>query len=205
MPEGKTDSMKRLLVFMGMVASGKSYLAAAWAARHGCPYFNTDVVRKRLAGIDAAESWPEGLGLGIYSAEYTRRTYEAMLVAAKEKLQEETVDCVVLDGSYQYEAERDRVRLAFASAAQVIFVLCSCDETVTRARLAARAVDPTAVSDGRWDIYLAQQDTFQFPEELPAEQFRRLDTDASLEALLLRLEDLLRPDPLDCGEENGPV
>lgn len=182
---------KRLVVLMGMIASGKSYLAEAWAVRHGCPYFNTDVVRKKLAGIDAATHRPEGLGEGIYSSEFTRRTYDAMLAHAAEKLRDPAVSCVVLDGSYQSEAERDRLRRAFEATARIVFVFCSCSEEVTRARLALRAADPAAVSDGRWEIYLAQRDAFQFPEELPVEQFGRLDTDAPLDVLLERLDALL--------------
>ena len=196
MPRGRIESIKRIVVFMGMIASGKSYLAAAWAARHGFPYFNTDMVRKRLAGMDATEARPEGVGQGIYSAEYTRRTYDAMLSSAEENLRDPSVFCVVLDGSYQSEAERDRVRRRFEGAARIVFVLCTCNEEVTQARLALRAADPTAVSDGRWEIYLAQREIFEFPEELPGEQFRRFETDAPLEVMLERLDDLLGKDPL---------
>jgi len=38
-------------VFFGMVATGKSYLAKAWAERLGGLYLNSDVVRKELAGL----------------------------------------------------------------------------------------------------------------------------------------------------------
>lgn len=199
MPKGKTDSRKRIVVFMGMIASGKSYLAGAWAGRHRCPYFNTDVIRKTIAGIDATESRPEEAGQGIYSAEYTRRTYDAMLVSAEERLRDPAVSCVVLDGSYQSEAERDRVRRTFEKTARVVFVMCSCKETVTKARLAERAADPAAVSDGRWEIYLAQKDAYEFPEELPVEQFRRLDTDGPLDVLLGQLDALLQQDAAGCG------
>lgn len=192
MAEGTSEMGKRLVVFMGMVASGKSYLAAAWAAHHGCLYFNTDVVRKRLAGLDAATSRREEAGQGIYCAEYTRRTYEAMRASALECLRDPKVCCVVLDGSYQSAAERDRLRQAVGQEVRVVFVLCSCSETVTKARLAARAADPTAVSDGRWEIYLAQRDSFESPEELPADQLYRLDTDEPLDALLARLDGWLK-------------
>lgn len=186
-----SESTKRIVVFLGLIASGKSYLAKAWAEKHHFPYFNTDVVRKQLAGIDPAESRPDEAGQGIYSAAFTRRTYDAMLVSAWEALQEPAVSCVVLDGSYQTEAERDRVRRTFQDCTRIVFVLCSCDEAVTKARLAERAADPAAVSDGRWEIYLHQRETFEYPEELPVEQFRRLDTNAALDSLLALLDTLL--------------
>jgi predicted kinase len=188
MPQGTTETRRRLVVFMGLIASGKSYLARAWAARHGCRYFNTDVVRKGLAGIEATTSRAEGTGQGIYSAEYTCRTYEAMRASAEESFRDPAVCCVALDGSYQAAAERDRLRGAFEQDVRVVFVMCSCREAVTKARLAERAADPTAVSDGRWEIYLAQRDSFESPEELPADQLHRLDTDGPLDALLARLD-----------------
>lgn len=185
-----SESTKLLVVFLGLIASGKSYLAGAWAGKHHFPYFNTDVVRKQLAGIDPTESRPDEVGQGIYSAEFTRRTYDAMLVSAREAMQDPAVSCVVLDGSYRTEAERDRLRRTFQDCSRIVFVWCSCDEAVTKARLAERAADPAAVSDGRWEIYLHQRETFEYPEELPVEQFRRLDTNTALDSLLKRLDTL---------------
>ncbi len=185
------ESTKLIAVFLGLTGSGKSYLAGAWAEKHHFPYFNTDVVRKQLAGIDPTESRPDEAGQGIYSAEFTRRTYDAMLASAREALQDPAVSCVVLDGSYQTEAERNRLRRTFQDCSRIVFVWCSCDETVTKARLAARAADPAAVSDGRWEIYLHQRETYEYPEELPFEQFRRLDTNAALDSLLKRLDNIL--------------
>lgn len=190
-----SESSKRIVVFMGLTGSGKSFLAKAWAGKHNYPYFNTDVIRKQLAGIDPTESRPEEEGRGIYSADFSRQTYDAMLVSAWEALHAPAVSSVVLDGSYWSEAERDRVRRTFEESARIVFILCSCDEAVTRARLTERLADAAAVSDGRWEIYLHQLETFQFPEELPVEQFRRLDTDAALDSLLERLDSLLEGRP----------
>jgi uncharacterized protein len=186
------EQTKLIVVCMGLIASGKSFLARAWAGKHRFPYFNTDVIRKQLAGIAQTESRPEEEGQGIYSAEFTRRTYDTMLVSAWEALQDPAVCCVVLDGSYQTQAERERVRDTFGECARIVFVLCSCDEAVTKARLVQRAAGPATVSDGRWDIYLCQKEKFQYPEELPVEQFRRMDTNAPLDSLLEHLDGLLK-------------
>ena len=186
-----SESTKQLVVFLGLIASGKSFLAQALAEKHQAPYFNTDVIRKQLAGIAPTEHRPEGLGKGIYSASLTRKTYDAMLKSAREILRQPAVSLVILDGSYQNEDERDLVRNTFQEWAKILFVLCSCAEEVTRNRLAQRAVDSAAVSDGRWEIYLQQKQVFQYPEELPVEQFLRLDTDAPLESLLKRLTECL--------------
>ncbi len=172
-----------ILVFFGLIASGKSTLAEAFARRRGMLYLNTDRVRKELAGIAATERRPDEHGQGIYSREYTKRTYQAMLAAAAQELQQGKN--VVLDGSYSRRAERERVReCARKNGAKVCFVLCHCSEEETRRRLELRARDPLAVSDGRWDIYLKQQKTFEQPDELEPTQLLILDTETELEQLL---------------------
>jgi predicted kinase len=186
------ESIKQVVVFFGLIASGKSFLAKAWAKKHRCPYYNTDVVRKQLAGIAATEPRPEAVGQGIYSPEFTRLTYDAMLTSAGQALADPAVSCVALDGSYQSRAERDRVRNSLvAHRARVAFVLCSCAEEIVKVRLAERAADPAAVSDGRWEIYLRQKETFENPDELPPGQCQRIDTNEAVGVLLRHLDHFL--------------
>lgn len=178
------------VVFFGLIGSGKSFVAKAWAAKHGFPYCNTDVVRKQLAATKACAPYVEGVSEGKYSQAFTRRTYDALLDFADSAL--DAVTCVVLDGSYQAQVERQTLVQRLANRARVVFVLCSCREAVIKTRLAQRALDPTAVSDGTWKIYLRQKEVFEYPEELSVGQFRRLDTDKGLNLLLESLEDLLQ-------------
>ena len=51
-------------------------------------------------------------------------------------------------------------------------------------RLEIRARDPQAVSDGRWEIYLAQKESFQPPSELEPSQLITLATEQSIAMLL---------------------
>lgn len=185
---------KRVVVFFGLIASGKSFVAKAWAQKHQFPYYNTDVVRKRLAGIGSTEARPEAIGAGIYSPVFTRLTYDALLEFARHDLDDPAVSCVVLDGSYHARAERDRVRERFDRLARVVFVLCCCGEEVTKIRLAKRAADPEAVSDGRLEIYLKQKEKFEEPDELLFGQLSRLDTDKAGDSLLTTLDSILLQD-----------
>ncbi len=172
-----------ILVFFGLIASGKSTLAEAFSRRAGVLYLNTDRVRKELAGIAATERRPDEHGRGIYSREYTEKTYQAMLDAASGELHQGK--SVVLDGSYSRRRDRDRVlECGNTKRAKVCFILCRCSEEETRRRLEVRARDPLAVSDGRWDIYLKQRETFEHPDELTGTQLLILDTEAELEHLL---------------------
>jgi uncharacterized protein len=159
----KKGAEKRVVVFFGMVASGKSTLAKLWAGRHRYPYANTDVLRKGLV-LPAGTCRGDGGEKVLYSQAHSRRTYQALLEFATKALQE--ADTVVLDGSYQLRSERDLLRSRLGGSVRVLFVLCSCGEKAVKARLVARSLDSTAVSDGNWEVFLRQQKVFEFPIEL---------------------------------------
>ncbi len=176
-----------LFVFMGLIASGKSTLAAAWARQIGARYFNSDRERKALAGLRPTAPRAESFQAGIYGPEFTQRTYERLYLMAKKEL--EAKRDVVLDGSYTAEKERQRLRdLAAAQGVAIKFILCRCPDNIVRERLELRAQDPEAVSDGRWEIYLRQKECFNLPAELGAHESITLDTDAPVNTLLQKIE-----------------
>lgn len=182
---------KQVIIFFGMIATGKSYLASHWALRHGYPYYNSDVVRKELAGVKQKSNRREGVDQGIYSSEFSRKTYDELLRRAQADLSSSEHECVVLDGSYQSRDERDRVRSRLKDYRQ-LFVYCKCPESVMKARMDKREKDPEAVSDGRWEIYLKQKQRFELPSELSPELLVIVDTDKELEELLVLLDDEIR-------------
>ncbi len=178
------DKRPVVYVFFGLIATGKSTLARAWAQRLGIGRYNSDVVRKGLAG--SSGDGPAGFGQGIYSPEYTRRTYQLLADQAENALRRG--ESVALDASYRCRAERDRIRgLAEKHGALARFILCSCPEAELKHRLEKRALDPTAVSDGRWEIYLKQKRLFEEPTELRPEELITLATRAPVKVLVSRL------------------
>ncbi len=176
-----------ILVFFGMTASGKSTLAAACAARWHAPRYNTDQMRKELAGLAPGTRRPDGIEQGIYTRDMSVRTYQALLGQAEADIRA-GAPLVLLDGSYSQLAERDRVRQAAARlACPALFVYCHCSRAETMRRLALRGADRDAVSDGRPEIYRYQQKTFDLPgAEEPG--VIRLDSEDRPEALVARLE-----------------
>ena len=183
---------RNVLVFFGMIATGKSFLAAAWASRHGCAYYNSDRVRKELAGLVPESRQVAAVDQGIYSQEFSRRTYDQLLILAKQDLAANPGACVVLDGSYQARGERQRVRESLAGKVRVFFVHCICPEEVMRERMEQRQHDPQAVSDGRWEVYLQQKARFEMPNELKAEQLLTVDTNQTLDTLLILLDEWMK-------------
>lgn len=181
-----------IYIFFGLIASGKSTLAELFSTAHHFPYYNTDRVRKELAGLAANERRLDELGQGLYSTEFTEKTYQEMLERTEQDLQQGS-DGVVLDGSYGRRDDRRKVAdLAAAREVDLLFILCTCSDKEVKRRLELRARDPKAVSDGRWEIFVNQKEKFEFPDELAPDQLLQLDTEAEPEQLLVQLEQFIK-------------
>lgn len=189
------NASKRLYVFFGMIATGKSYLASEWAGRKKCLYLNSDIVRKELAGLPKVRKAPAALDDGIYAHAFTQFTYDELLHRAEMALAGYGSGCVVLDASYQDSKERNRILRVFNGRCRLLFIYCTCSDGTVKNRLEQRALDPMAVSDGRWEIYLRQKERFDSPNEIPVQQLIRLDTEKSLEELITEMEQ--KQDTLD--------
>ena len=148
-----------LVVVCGLPASGKSTIAQALAERSGFAVFNSDVLRKRLAGkapaTRAGAAWNEG----IYTPESSAATYAALLDAAAGEI--EHGNGVIIDATFREDAERARMRdLARRMAVPIVFAECVVSDGQAKARMAARALEPDAISDATWEIYLQQKAAF---------------------------------------------
>lgn len=175
---------KVLYVFFGLIASGKSTLSDLFAASHELACYNTDRVRKELAGMVATERRADDMGQGIYTPAFTRKTYQALLDRARRDFELGAVG-VVLDGSYSTRIERQNVQnLARELDVSALFILCTCSDDEVKKRLVKRAEDPKSVSDGRWEIYIKQKVAFEYPSELEAEIFMEMNTEQDPRVLL---------------------
>jgi len=163
-------------------------LSEMFASIHHFPAYNTDRIRKELAGLQATERRTDGLQQGIYTPEFTKKTYREILIRAEQDLQQGAIG-VVLDGSYSKREDRNNVViLAEKQNADALFILCACSDQEVKHRLELRAEDPSAVSDGRWEIFIRQKEIFEFPNELNDNQVLQLDTEDDPQRLLIRLE-----------------
>ena len=164
-----------LVITCGMSGSGKSTVAREIKAAVGGEVIASDVVRKRLAGMDPAKRALDEYREGLYSAEMSRKTYGKMFAEARELLMRGK--SVVIDAAFLRRADRRKaaVRLARETGAQFACILTTADDRETRRRLEARLAtsDP---SDGRWEIYAGQKRHFQRPGEVPANRLFKIDT-----------------------------
>jgi uncharacterized protein len=137
-----------LMLVGGLMGTGKSTLALSLQHELGWTIFSSDTVRKRLAHLNPAEPHANDYGQGLYSQQWTARTYDTLLTEAR--------------------ADRQAAaREAAAYGANALFVECTCPKEVTLKRLAQRwkarigeckgTVEAASrESDARPDLYDAQ-------------------------------------------------
>jgi predicted kinase len=154
-----------LIAVMGLPASGKTSLATALAVRLGVRHLSSDLIRKELAGMRPTERPDEAGRPDLYGVDMTRRTYAALRRHAARELR--TGRSVIVDATFGSAEERAALqRLARRAGARLLVLYCRADEATLRARLAARASDPAAVSDARLEHWPALRARFSEPSEL---------------------------------------
>lgn len=166
----RTERPPILIAVGGLIATGKSTLAALIGALTGFEVFSSDLERKQLAGATPTQRMGDRYQQGIYSMDFTEKTYARLLERADRCL--DNGRGVVLDASFATaQQRRPFLEMANRRGVSALFVECESTERIVQARLAARQNDPTAVSDADWETYKQMRERFEPFSELP-EKFR---------------------------------
>jgi len=174
-----TRSRPILLITTGLVGTGKTALAQALAKRLGLVVISSDVTRKQLAGIPVTEHRFDEFDTGIYSAEFSGKTYDKMFSQTKDFLGDG--GSVIIDASFIKAGERLKAkRLAEELGADFFIVECSLDEKTIKQRL-ARRLKEVSTSDGHWEIYQPQKRAFDPVVEVPETNHAIIDTSKTVE------------------------
>ena len=134
-----------LLVTCGFSGSGKSWLSLRLAAALPALRLRSDVERKRLAGLAPLASSRSAPGGGLYTQEFTARTYGRLHDCARSSLL--GGESIVLDAAYLRRAERAAaLDVARECGADGLILHCDAPVETLRARVAERqrlARDPS--------------------------------------------------------------
>ena len=174
-----------LVVIAGLSGTGKSAIAAALHARTGFVHLNSDVIRKRLAGVPPQVRLSEE----YYTEAYGERTYAELFAQAEMQLA--AGHGVILDATFQRRTGRDTARaLARAHGVPFLIVECRCSDGEVRRRLERRAHEHHTASDADWSIYLEQRSHYEvFADD---EDCLLLDTTTATTDLTVLIETELR-------------
>lgn len=168
----------------GLPGSGKSALSGALADRLGVTLLSSDRLRKELAGIPAEQSAAAPYGEGLYSPEWTNKTYAALLDHASVLLSRG--ESVVMDATWSHPGQREAaLRMAARTHSDLTALHCRVPDETTAARLATRAPGP---SDADLDVATAMA-----AEEPPWPEAVAIDTSGSLEAAVVQALAAIRP------------
>jgi len=168
-----------LFITAGLAGTGKTTLVQALSRRLGLTVISSDVTRKKLARIPITERRFESFEAGIYSEDFSRKTYYEMFTEAGRLLSQGQP--VILDASFKKKEGRQRARkLAEESGADFAVIECILDEETVRKRLEQRAKEGS-VSDGRWEIFESQKRDFDKITEIPTQKHIVLDTSQPLD------------------------
>lgn len=164
-----------MIITTGLMGTGKSVLARNVANIIDAVVIRTDVLRKELLDIRPEEKHLEEFGEGIYSEEFTKKTYQEALSRAATALT--SGQSVIIDASYKDREERIRATQAAIQAGADFFVLeCVCSESVVKERLTRRRGDSSEASDGRWELYASQKSQFDPVTEIEPKSHLVVDT-----------------------------
>ncbi len=178
-------SRPTLWVVCGMIAAGKSTMAALLAESLGLSVLRSDVLRKEIFGMKPQEKGEAPFGRGIYSRGATALTYGRLFLAAAKEIA--AGKSVILDATFgSPRNRREAMRLAEITGARPMFVECAASGAVLRKRLAARE-GRKGVSDARLSHLEGQMMRYAAPEEVAEDNRIRIDTRKRPEENLRRI------------------
>lgn len=172
-----------VIVLAGVTGSGKSTIAHALAVRAQLPHFNSDVIRKRLAGVQPTARAPAS----AYTAAMSEFTYRELgrLAAASE-------GTVIVDATFHRRRLRDAFRDQLGDAAErVVVVECRAPAAVLERRVRARVRRPDRTSDATSEVLRDQLADGEPLDEVPPHRHVILRSDQPVDSLVAAIEDAI--------------
>jgi len=152
-----------LYITCGHMGTGKSTLTAQLAFELGIASYNSDVIRKQLAGLPPEEQTREVFNKGLYNQQSNEATYAELLRKAEQHLA--AGSAVIIDACFPHRNQRAAfAALANQHAVPLTILHVVCNEAENKRRLLDRATTGTSVSDGRLELLADQIAGFEPPD-----------------------------------------
>jgi aminoglycoside phosphotransferase family enzyme/predicted kinase len=131
-----------LVLVGGAPGTGKSTLAGGLADRLGAVVLASDRIRKELAGLDPACGAAAPYQQGIYTIEWTDRTYSELLERASTLLS--LGETVILDASWSSAQQRRAAeQVAADTQSRLVAIRCQVPADLAAYRIRHRTRDPS--------------------------------------------------------------
>ena len=174
----------RIVITHGLSGSGKSRVAMALTEQLGALRLRSDVERKRLFGLDPLAQGDAGVGEGIYSAEFTDRTYQHLASRAAELAANGAT--VIVDATFLERDRRQQMRSAADDARVPVCILhVEAPLAILEERIRKRAATGGDASEADAEVLhhqLAQADPLSADER---ERVIAVDTSQDVDAAAL--------------------
>ena len=173
-----------LVAVGGVIASGKSTIAAALGREMAAAVIESDRTRKQLVGVAPTEPIRDRVWQGSYAPEMTEKVYAEILRRAEVVLA--SGRSAILDASFRSRSSRQQLRdLAARYQVPLRMIEARCPKELCRRRLERRARE-SGVSDGRVEIFDDIYASFEPMTELETDELLVINTDRPVDVNALR-------------------
>ncbi|BBM85729.1 AAA family ATPase [Candidatus Uabimicrobium amorphum] len=155
------DENVAIVLVAGLPGTGKSKISQYLQNEHNFTHISSDKVRKGMARDQNAESGGNGFMQGIYTPQWTEKTYSKCFELAEESILKG--QRVVIDANFKLQKQR-KLFYDLAEKWHIPLVICHCtsEEENIRKRLEERR----DISDADWEVYQKAKKQWQnFSEE----------------------------------------
>lgn len=152
------DRRPLLVVMNGLSGSGKTWLSSRLVAAMPALRLRSDLVRKRLAGLEETADSQSGIASGIYDRKAGQAVYKKLFEDARRMLA--AGFDVILDAAFLNMALRQQAkRLAADCVADFVIVQAAASQETLRERLRQRAAAGKDASEAGLTVLRYQLDT----------------------------------------------
>lgn len=181
-----------LVMVGGLPGVGKSTVARRLADRAGFAVVDTDVVRKRLAGLSPETEASAKLEGGIYTEAWSQRTYAECRRRAENHLF--AGGRVIVDATfYSRDRRRQFADLAEQMGVPVVMLECTASPEVVAERIEAR---PPGVSDADREVYEHIREKWEPYGDGLSRRARQVSTEGEIRETVQRAVDVLEEEGL---------